>query len=961
MNFQRSSSFPTNMGTSFASCNSLNSTKSKGDLSSPRSLKSVDEEGNSIADSLTSLSIQSTSPVDSVMSISMTSQQFNLSLTEDRLKEELKSASAAGGRRFSTESRQSKRLSLSSSPSNLKMQKFKLRFPFRRRSKVPDLPRRGSNAEGAVAKPEEATHQRSMSLSVGDFNEASAILEKFKVENDALSLEVRGKAEELQLLNATLDQVNQNWESQVLSLRRNVEVANKKYEHLRNLIAAKEAAASEANNNKSGLRLPLSDPPVQRRNHSGDHGENSSKQSGSESPKATNVESPVKSPPSTHRKGVREERKKAATARPFDKTDEVRERLLAALLSSRCLSQLPQEQLNSIVNVMKCKRINKGERLMQEGSIGQAFYVLDDGEGECRMYRRNQESATSQLSQNGILVKPWTVFGDSDVFYHTRRVWSCKCVRQGQVWYVTREDFRSAAMHKNLQTRKKEISDFLKKLPHLSTLNPSRLRKLTQMSRIEQFGEGDYVIRQGDYAGKVYVIKAGEVHVTKQIDGLVTPQKILTPGQIFGDGLGPRYECNVVAIGNETVQCIAIPLKDFDIVRECMTSQKDGVTSKKIHENFALRIMKGDGADSDITTSNSSGYASDGNSPRVTRRKYSGHYEVFSKIARDLKDKERSDFSYIATIGNGAFGSVDLVASNNNDDDVYAMKKISKEEIQSYDQQRNVVNEKKIQIKTSQDCPFITSLYTTFRDNRFDYFVMEYCPGGELFSLLSKVRFFDDDTARFYAACVVEALTYLHAKHIVYRDLKPENIVIDKNGYCKLTDFGFAKQLSAKSTFRTYTYCGTAEYMAPETIMYSGHTVSVDLWSLGVFIFEIVVGKAPFRNKDRDDLAEAILQGITGPLDAAKSVNRISEQAASIVNDLCQLRPGDRLGSSRNGLTDVTRHPWFDRFDWISLRKRTLTPPWRPKLNSPSDLRYFDTARRARQGEYEFSGWDENF
>lgn len=118
---------------------------------------------------------------------------------------------------------------------------------------------------------------------------------------------------------------------------------------------------------------------------------------------------------------------------------------------------------------------------------------------------------------------------------------------------------------------------------------------------------------------------------------------------------------------------------------------------------------------------------------------------------------------------------------------------------------------------------------------------MEYCPGGEIFTHLRIQGKFEEETAKYYMAAAMEAIEYLHSKCIVYRDLKPENMLLDKNGYPKLADFGFAKQLSSKYG-STFTFCGTVSYVAPEMILNKGHSFGVDIWALGIFMSELLTG-----------------------------------------------------------------------------------------------------------------------
>nr|XP_053641429.1 cAMP-dependent protein kinase catalytic subunit 3-like [Cherax quadricarinatus] len=147
--------------------------------------------------------------------------------------------------------------------------------------------------------------------------------------------------------------------------------------------------------------------------------------------------------------------------------------------------------------------------------------------------------------------------------------------------------------------------------------------------------------------------------------------------------------------------------------------------------------------------------------------------------------------------------------------------------------------------------------YWHHRDDRFLYMLFEYVCGGELFAYLRNAGKFPMTTASFYASEIVSALEYLHSLSVVYRDLKPENLLLDKDGHLKITDFGFAKKL----TDRTWTLCGTPEYLAPEIIQSKGHNKAVDWWALGILIYEMLAGYPPFFDDNPFGIYEKILGG----------------------------------------------------------------------------------------------------
>ncbi|XP_043525759.1 cAMP-dependent protein kinase catalytic subunit PRKX isoform X2 [Frieseomelitta varia] len=218
------------------------------------------------------------------------------------------------------------------------------------------------------------------------------------------------------------------------------------------------------------------------------------------------------------------------------------------------------------------------------------------------------------------------------------------------------------------------------------------------------------------------------------------------------------------------------------------------------------------------------------------------------------------------------------------------------------------------------------------RDEARVYMLLEFVAGGELFSYLRSAGRFSGPTSCFYAAEIVCALEYLHSKHIVYRDLKPENLLLDSQGHLKITDFGFSKKL----TDRTWTLCGTPEYLAPEIIQSKGHNKAVDWWALGVLIYEMLAGFPPFFDDNPFGIYEKIL---SGRIEWPKHMDPI---AKDLIKKLLIADRTKRLGNMRQGADDVKRHRWFKLVEWPLVPQRALTPPIRPQVTAPGDPSCFD-------------------
>jgi len=210
---------------------------------------------------------------------------------------------------------------------------------------------------------------------------------------------------------------------------------------------------------------------------------------------------------------------------------------------------------------------------------------------------------------------------------------------------------------------------------------------------------------------------------------------------------------------------------------------------------------------------------------------------------------EFKDLEIHAPLGCGTFGRVFLVTdkkqTNNGQSppQPMALKCMVKQQIVDMKMTNSINNERLIMSHIGH--PFLLRLVTTFQDKDQVYMVLDYVCGGELFSRLADLHHLQFAHSRFYAACVVSAFEHLHRKEIIYRDLKPENLLIDREGYLKVVDFGFAKKL--KRNEKTFTTCGTPEYLAPEIILHTGHDYLVDVYAVGILIYEMEVGESPCK------------------------------------------------------------------------------------------------------------------
>lgn len=294
-----------------------------------------------------------------------------------------------------------------------------------------------------------------------------------------------------------------------------------------------------------------------------------------------------------------------------------------------------------------------------------------------------------------------------------------------------------------------------------------------------------------------------------------------------------------------------------------------------------------------------------------------------------LENAKLSDFQVLNVLGTGTFGKVHL-CRHKTTGLYYCLKVLKKQTIFRFKQMDHIENEKHLLLQLRY--PGIVQLYATFTTEDSLVMLMEYVPGGELFYYIRRSGRLDESIARLYAAELVCTIMHLHERNIVYRDLKPENILLDTTGHLKLADFGFAKRVVHK----TWTMCGTPDYLAPEIINGKGHDTAVDWWSLGVLIFEMLAGYPPFTDKDMGTLFRKIQEPekLIIPVD-------FSQEASDLVRRLLVADPTSRLGNIHPDIADIRTHPWFRSVHWEQIIARASTGPIIPAVQHPGEMGTF--------------------
>lgn len=286
-----------------------------------------------------------------------------------------------------------------------------------------------------------------------------------------------------------------------------------------------------------------------------------------------------------------------------------------------------------------------------------------------------------------------------------------------------------------------------------------------------------------------------------------------------------------------------------------------------------------------------------------------------------------ADFEFIKPIGRGAFGTV-WDSRHKKTNVPLALKVFTKASITTQDALNSILKERAILSILSH--PFIINMKLAFHSTRKLFLGLDLKLGGDLRFHITKKKF-NEPEIKFVLCCVIQALEFVHSCNFIHKDVKPENIVLDNSGYAFLTDFGTCELIKTQNGTET---SGTPGYMAPEVICRQNHSFVSDFFSLGIILYEVIMGNRPYMGKNRQEIRQSILN-------AQVSIHKESipegwtEESVDICNGLLKRKPSSRLGAG--GVQEILQHPWFADFDLEKLKKFELKAPFVPEKENNYD------------------------
>lgn len=475
-------------------------------------------------------------------------------------------------------------------------------------------------------------------------------------------------------------------------------------------------------------------------------------------------------------------------------------------------------------------------------------------------------------------------FGELALLYNAPRNANVVASEPSVLWAVERHAFRKIVTRVSAK-KMAEYEQVIRNVPVFTLLTKKERNRLAEALEVKSYPAKATIVSQNATNDTLFIMIGGEALATqavadKQGKTSVVEVARLFPGDFFGDKALIQDECIPASVSAVSVcQCVTLDRAAF-------------ISLVGPIEELLARAKRGQAeAEEKAAADSASNYAK-----RVI-----------------VSYNRKTDFDVIGILGRGSFATVTLVKDKKTKN-TFALKALARNSITVPAQRQHVLNERNV--LAALDSPFLVKMVGTAKDDTCLCFVLEACLAGELFTVMQQQVRLSEASAKFYGACVILGFEFMHSRNIIYRDLKPENLMLGDNGYVKIADFGLAKQIQD----RTFTVCGTPDYLAPEVVCGQGHGKGVDCmiilcvlmlfigWTLGVLLFEMMVGEPPFFDEDIMQTYQKIIN--------AQCVfpSYLSPQGVDFLRNLLQPKAAKRLGCGRNGASDLKNHPWFNGY-----------------------------------------------
>eukprot|EP00520_Triparma_pacifica_P006109 CAMPEP_0118658754 /NCGR_PEP_ID=MMETSP0785-20121206/14740_1 /TAXON_ID=91992 /ORGANISM="Bolidomonas pacifica, Strain CCMP 1866" /LENGTH=788 /DNA_ID=CAMNT_0006551799 /DNA_START=22 /DNA_END=2385 /DNA_ORIENTATION=- len=627
----------------------------------------------------------------------------------------------------------------------------------------------------------------------------------------------------------------------------------------------------------------------------------------------------------------------------IQKDEIVREILLAAMTPNVLFAQSGELEIMDMIDAFERVEVSKGEKIIEQGDEGNHFYVVEVGAFDVWVKAAGDKSSKKI---DGVQLTDGEGFGELGLMYSKPRAATIIATEDSVVWSLTREDHHSITTYHHMK-RLKDNTEMLgnveiqdgKTLKEVFT--PQELDHMAMSLEKDTVKKGEVIMRQGTSGDTLFIVQTGKVGV-HTMEGRIrrisvemvsrrASFKLMEGGSSKESprGGGEDGKDDIKSVEDKFGPCKDVLESGGYFGEAGLLEEETRTTTCIAQEDTVLLTLDRDMVENTI------GLMTDiiQGTHRLDEADETDKLTQDSLAKRYHLDMTIEDLNLISVLGAGAFGKV-VMCKHKKTNKCFALKCQSKYMIIQQRLEKHVMNE--LHIMAQFGHPNIALIHTVLQDKRYLYFVLELLQGGELFTHAKKYYKFEESWSKFYAASVVLAYSQIHSHRIAYRDLKPENLVMDHNGYAKVVDFGLAKIMTEG---KTWTVCGTPDYLAPEIITTEGHDYAVDYWALGVLIYELSAGQPPFMAEDPMEVYEKILAGqITHPSHFSKGIRDICKK-------LLHVSQTKRLGNTKGGIHAIMTHKWFSGFDWEGLLEQRWAKediPIVPDIKDPTDCRMFE-------------------
>lgn len=589
------------------------------------------------------------------------------------------------------------------------------------------------------------------------------------------------------------------------------------------------------------------------------------------------------------------------------------EQKLDLLKKAPFLKDMEVFDLQKLSSAMKAVPFEPNDYLVKKGDEGDAFFIIQEGEVKVTdITVGNTKYEDASLGEGDY-------FGERALITSEPRAANVIGVTKGIAMSIDKDTFEKVLGNVHdliLKSQDKRVLSAIK-IVHDTYLEPATLDAMAASVKDKKMPAGTVIMTEGkETEAALYIVRSGKIKIVAS-DG--SRDDIVGEGAHFGER---TLDCDTQYATKDS--------KSGDLGVDVSSENVLGKPSKT-KALYTMTVLED--AVCGVLTLKSCRTLFD------TSRFGHGTQKAEFTASVMERNTELTDLKKHVMLGTGTFGQVWLVSHKTGADQttVYALKIQSKSELIQAHQAKGVVQEMTIMKQLNH--PLLLRLVKTFQDEQFVYMMLGLVQGGELFNRIHSPIFdgVPESTAKFYAAGVYEGLAYMHRRQIIYRDLKPENVLIDVKGYPVIVDFGFAKKIVDK----TYTFCGTPLYIAPEVILNRGHNAAADIWSLGVLVNEMITGDTPFYKEGMDQLD--LYRQICSAKFEPHPILQGKTQAIDIIGKLLSKVPSQRLGMLKGGQKDIFEHPWFHDLPFEQYRQREVKAPWVPKIKDPLDSSNFDS------------------